>query len=129
MKTTGLPNGFEVLTVTDNKEVNVDNAFNDLKRLMTTMDWSSNVAKKMENDIRMLLEAGWYAYSSEMIPVEKIVKGKTFFITNNMALVKRMLKTQLKRQYFEDAVNMHGLEHFIDVRQCDNLGNVTDYFA
>ena len=66
----------------------------------------------------MLLEAGWYA--AECLTLDEILSGQLFLITNNMKMIKKLLITEKKRQAFEDVINNAGLEHFIQVRRCDD---------
>lgn len=104
--------------------------FAEFKELTTTINWKAKKNMKLDNDLKILLEAGWYS-TCIPIEVETLVTKQVVFLTNNMALCRKMFnKTNDIKKNFEICVGHNGLEHFVDqVWGCQSDGHVQRFFA
>jgi len=90
----------------------VEHAFSEIAKNLGLTEKSK---ASLENDIKMLLSAGYCVTTSTTIGVDAVLQDKVHFITGNTKLLKQLLKTSEKRALVETAISRNTLEHLISV--------------
>jgi hypothetical protein len=116
-----LPDGFQEMAIPDEKEINVTNAFRDLQKLISDIDWKSFSDEEI-NLIKILLEAGHFAVCH--VPLDQLLAGTVAIITSDNNVITKMLQEPSKAEKIEIVVNMNGLEHAIPLIQYNYDGNI-----
>jgi hypothetical protein len=120
-----LPDGFEEMAISDEKELNVMHAFIDLQQLISDIGWQS-ISDEI-NLIKILLEAGHFAVS--YVPLDQLLAGTVAIITSDNNMITKMLQEPCKAEKIETVVNMNGLEHAIPLIQYSSDGTSHRWFV
>ena len=67
--------------------------------------------KNFRNDLTIILEAGWICHD---VTPENNYDGASL-LTNNVKLFKKFIGNVGNRERLEEKINLHGLEHLIDI--------------
>jgi hypothetical protein len=110
-----LPEQFVVLSSDQDISVSVENALRGLNLFrkldlisvlvdnldfkgFTLVNWEAASYQKLENDLKMLLEIGWFT-TCLPIDIMELLTKKVVFLTGNMTLSKKLLRKEVNRRY------------------------------
>ena len=74
---------------------------------------SINQKIKFRNDLFIIFESGYSCYDTDVAPVDDLTEPK--LLSHNLKLYKKFILEPRHKKRLEEIINLHGLEHLIEV--------------